>query len=149
MWVTTLTALALPSLTCGADLFSDQPIWSSRTTRSGGDGIARFIDFDRDGDPDLLTSQPNPMRWALYQNHNGRLSTTPTWESDATTDCDHIDVIDFNRDGWMDLAATHESHCTLYFNKRGRFDVKPDWETDIIANANLRRLDDCSGNSDK
>ena len=148
VWVTTLTALALPSLTCGADLFSDQPIWSSRTTRSGGDGIARFIDFDRDGDPDLLTSQPNPMRWALYQNLNGRLSTTPTWESDATTDCDHIDVIDFNRDGWMDLAATHESHCTLYFNKRGRFDVKPDWETDIIANANQIDFGDFDGDGD-
>ena len=45
-------------------------------------------------------------------------------------------MIDFNHDGWLDLVATHESHCTLYFNKRGTFNVKPDWETNITANAN-------------
>ncbi|MFC1636304.1 FG-GAP repeat domain-containing protein [Planctomycetota bacterium] len=36
----------------------------------------------------------------------------------------------------MDLAATHESHCTLYLNQTGTFRVTPDWETGMIANAN-------------
>ena len=45
-------------------------------------------------------------------------------------------MLDFNHDGWMDLAATHESRCTLYFNKRGKFDAAPNWETAIVTNAN-------------
>ena len=121
---------------CGEQFFSLRPIWSSGTPHSGGDGIARFIDFDRDGDLDFVTSAPDPMRWVLYQNEGGKIAKTPAWESSETTDCDHIDVLDFNQDGWMDLAATHESHCTLYLNHRGEFHESPDWETAMIANAN-------------
>jgi len=117
-------------------IFSDRPIWSSGTKHSGGDGIARFVDFDRDGDLDFVTSAPDPMRWVLYRNESGKMAKTPFWQSNETTDCDHIDVLDFNHDGWMDLAATHESHCTLYFNRSGKFSAKPDWETGMIANAN-------------
>ncbi len=116
--------------------FSTQPVWSSGTVVSGGDGIARLIDVDRDGDLDFATSLPDPKRWALYRNDGGKLATEPFWESHETTDCDHVDVLDFNHDGWMDLAGTHESHCTLYFNQSGSFNPGPDWETGLIANAN-------------
>ena len=117
---------------------------SSGVRRSGavarksrdGDGIARLIDFDRDGDLDFVTSAPDPRRWLLYANEGGVLAVEPVWESNETTDCDHVDVIDFDRDGWMDLAGTHESYCTLYFNLSGAFDREPDWETGLIANAN-------------
>ena len=134
--VTNLFTIAMSGLARGEDYFFNRPIWSSGTSNSGGHGIARFIDFDRDGDLDFVTSAPDPKRWVLYRNQDGRLSDKPIWESHETTDCDHIDVLDFNHDGWMDLAGTHESHCTLYYNKQGSFDVKPNWETDIIANAN-------------
>ncbi len=120
----------------GRALFASQPIWSSGTEVSGGDGIARFIDIDRDGDPDFVTSAPDPRRWVAYRNDGGEIETQPFWESSETTDCDHVDVIDFNGDGWADLAGTHESHCTLYFNRNGGFPVMPDWETGLIANAN-------------
>ncbi|MHC4356332.1 MAG: FG-GAP repeat domain-containing protein, partial [Planctomycetota bacterium] len=132
----------------GENYFSERPIWSSGTSISGGDGIARLIDFDRDGDLDFVTSAPDPKRWVLYRNENGRLSKMPIWESNETTDCDHIDVIDFNGDGWMDLAGTHESHCTLYFNRWGKFAAKPDWETDITANANQIDFGDFDGDGD-
>ena len=79
---------------------------------------------------------PNPKRWVLYRSQDGELGKKPFWESRETTDCDHIDVLDFNHDGWMDLAATHESHCTLYLNQAGKFKTTPDWETGMIANAN-------------
>lgn len=140
--------LSLSPLAYSADIFSKQPIWSSGTARSGGDGIARFIDFDRDGDLDFVTSAPNPKRWVLYRNDNGKLAKQPFWESHETTDCDHIDVLDFDHDGWMDLAATHESHCTLYFNRAGKFNVKPDWETGMIANANQIDFGDFDGDGD-
>ena len=135
-------------LAYSADFFSRQPIWSSGTARSGGDGIARFIDFDRDGDLDFVTSAPNPKRWVIYRNDNGKLAKKPFWESHETTDCDHIDVLDFNHDGWLDLAATHESHCTIYFNHAGKFNVTPDWETGMIANANQIDFGDFDGDGD-
>ena len=117
-------------------LFSSTPVWSSGSAVSGGDGIARFIDFDRDGDVDFITSAPDPRRWVAYRNADGALSREPVWESNETSDCDHVDVIDFNGDGWADLAGTHETYCTLYFNRSGEFGVAPDWETGLIANAN-------------
>jgi CubicO group peptidase (beta-lactamase class C family) len=148
LWVTALFATAPSELARGEDYFSEKPIWSSGTSISGGDGIARFIDCDRDGDLDFVTSAPDPKRWVLYRNQDGRLSKTPFWESSETTDCDHIDVLDFNHDGWTDLGATHESHCTLYFNKEGNFNAKPDWETDIITNANQIDFGDFDGDGD-
>jgi hypothetical protein len=117
-------------------IFSAKPIWSSGSRVSGGDGIARFIDVDGDGDLDFATCAPNPKRWVLYRNEGGQLASKPYWESAETTDCDHIDVLDFNKDGLPDLAATHESHCTLYFNGSGKFKTKPDWETGITTDAN-------------
>ena len=120
----------------GGTLFADQPLWRSGTEVSGGDGIARFIDVDRDGDLDFVTSAPDPMRWVAHLNDNGAIAAKPFWESSETTDCDHIDVLDFDDDGWPDLAGTHESHCTLYFNRSGELSSAPDWETGLIANAN-------------
>ena len=122
-------------------LFSSKPIWTSGTRSSGGDGNARWIDADKDGDLDLVTSLPNPRRWVLFENQGGRLSKKPCWESRSTTDCDHISVLDFNGDGWKDLAGTHESHCTLYFNGMKSkapqsFQKAPDWETGIVTDAN-------------
>ena len=121
-------------------LFSSDPIWTSGSTYGGGDGNAQWLDADRDGDPDLVTSVPDPRRWAIFLNENGQLADSAFWESQETTDCDHISVKDFNQDGWPDLAGTHESHCTLYFNSgdknKKRFNEHPDWETGFYTDAN-------------
>lgn len=139
-----LTGTAALLLSCSAGevdsapkaIFLDEPIWSGGTDTSGGDGIARLLDVDRDGDLDFVTSAPEPRRWVAYRNEAGTIAAEPFWQSHETTDCDHIDVLDFNRDGWTDLAGTHESYCTLYFNQSGEFNQAPDWETGLIANAN-------------
>lgn len=117
-------------------IFSGQPIWSSGTQTSGGDGIARLLDVDHDGDLDFVTSAPEPRRWVAYRNEGGTIAPEPFWQSSETTDCDHIDVLDFDQDGWTDLAGTHESYCSLYFNRSGEFNQTPDWQTGLIANAN-------------
>jgi len=91
------------------DIFSAKPIWSSGTGNSGGDGIARFIDFDKDGELDFVTSAPDPRRWVLYRNEGGQFAKKPFWESNETTDCDRIDVLDFNHDGWQDLTVMNDS----------------------------------------
>ena len=148
-------AVALSQPSCSQDqepadlaLFSDQPIWSSGTAVSGGDGIARFIDIDRDGDLDFVTSAPDPRRWVAYRNDGGKIAEEPFWESLETTDCDHVDVLDFDQDGWMDLAGTHESYCTLYLNRSGELHAAPDWETGLIANANQIDFGDFDGDGD-
>ena len=128
--------------------FAGEPVWSSGTEVSGGDGIARFIDVDRDGDLDFVTSAPDPRRWVAYRNNGGEIDSVPFWESSETTDCDHVDVLDFNNDGWADLAGTHESYCTLYFNRDGQLPDTPDWETGLVANANQIDFGDFDGDGD-
>jgi hypothetical protein len=140
--------MAFSGVALGEDIFSEKPIWTSHTSNSGTDGVARFIDFDRDGDLDFATAAADPMRWVLYRNEGGTISKTPFWESDETSDLDHLDVIDINQDGWPDLAGTHETYCSLYINKEGRFDSKPDWETGLIANANQIAFGDYDGDGD-
>ena len=133
-------------------LFSNIPVWTSGTTQSGGDGNARWIDVDRDGDLDLVTSAPGPRRWVLYANQHGLLAKQPSWESAVTTDCDHISVLDFDGDGWSDLAGTHESHCSLYLNRadagRAAFARQPSWETSIVTDANQIDFGDIDGDGD-
>jgi len=148
LMVGVFSAAFFANLSHSAVIFSRSPIWSSETSFSGGDGVARFIDVDRDGDVDFATCAPNPMHWVLYRNKEGKLEKKPFWESVETTDCDHIDVLHFNKDGWMDLAGTHETHCTLYFNKSGKFSTSPDWETGFIADANQISFGDYDRDSD-
>ena len=130
------TGCSQPEEPAAPKFFSDQPVWSSGSEVSGGDGIARLIDIDQDGDLDFVTSAPDPRRWVAYRNDAGKIAESPFWESSETTDCDHVDVLDFDKDGWMDLVGTHESYCTLYLNRSGEFNAAPDWETGLIANAN-------------
>lgn len=132
-------------------LFSAQPIWTSGSSSSGGDGNARWIDADHDGDLDLVTSAPNPRRWVLFKNKGGKLQPKPFWNSAETTDCDHISVLDFNQDGRSDLAATHESHCTLYMNQaeqRFVFETQPNWETGFYTDANQIDFGDFDNDGD-
>jgi hypothetical protein len=135
--------LISPSPTAADDhrnLFSAEPSWTSGSQHCGGDGNARLIDIDTDGDLDLVTSAPNPRRWVIFSNQGGTLAAKPAWSSLETTDCDHISVLDFNDDGRPDLAGTHESHCSLYLNNLDRspfpLAAQPDWETDIYLDAN-------------
>jgi FG-GAP-like repeat len=148
-------ALAVVPTDVGADdrhpKFSDKPIWVSGSNSCGGDGNARLLDVDQDGDLDLVTSAPNPSRWVVFENAAGKLAEKPMWESKPTTDCDHISVVDFNKDGLPDLAGTHESHNTLYLNdksRKQRFDAVPDWETTFYTDSNQIDFGDVDGDGD-
>ena len=88
----------------------------------------------------------------MFKNEDGKLASKPFWNSKETTDCDHISVLDFNKDGLTDLAATHESHCTLYINDKGkgnaRFGNLPDWETGLYIDANQIDFGDFDNDGD-
>lgn len=157
--ITVIMTLGLASASVSAQIaeraptFSAKPLWSSGSRTSGGDGNARWIDADKDGDLDLVTSAPNPRRWVLFRNEKGKLASKPFWESEETTDCDHISVLDFDGDGWLDLAGTHESHCTLYINQAGKADQpfasRPSWQTGIVTDANQIDFADFDQDGDK
>jgi hypothetical protein len=85
------TLVTLSTTALAENFFSKKPVWSSGTTVSGGDGIARFVDYDRDGDMDFLTSASDPQRWVIYQNNDGKIANSPIWESDETSDLNHIE----------------------------------------------------------
>ena len=73
--LTALLLVLLPDRTFANDpIFAARPFWSSGSSKSGGDGIARFIDFDGDGDLDFVTCAPNPKRWVLFRNEAGKLA---------------------------------------------------------------------------
>ncbi len=154
--ISAIAVLVLSSTPTWADetapMFSAKPIWTSGSTYCGGDGNARLLDVDQDGDLDLVTSAPNPRRWVMFKNEDGKLASKPFWNSKETTDCDHISVLDFNKDGLTDLAATHESHCTLYINDKGNGDARfgnlPDWETGLYIDANQIDFGDFDNDGD-
>ena len=137
---------------CGSD-HKRQPIafhlaWQSTTTKSGGDGVVRLLDFDFDGDLDLATSKPDPRRWVIYENTGKGPTDKIAWESKANSDCDQIEVIDFNQDSWPDLAGTHETNCTLFLNKAGDYGTHPDWKTNFTADANQIDFGDYDNDND-
>ena len=149
---TLLTFILIHGLAEAAPNFSDKPVWVSGSQHCGGDGNARLLDFDQDGDLDLVTSAPNPSRWVVFENWDGKFGDQPIWESKATTDCDHISVVDFNQDGLPDLAGTHESHNTLYLNskdRKRRFGLMPDWETGFYTDSNQIDFGDIDGDGDQ
>ena len=152
-WLTLLTLAVIPTVACAAaPQFSDKPVWVSGSNHCGGDGNAQLLDFDQDGDLDLVTSAPNPSRWVVFENVGGKFGQKPIWESNATTDCDHISVVDFDQDGLPDLAGTHESYNTLYLNKKDRakrFGTLPDWETGFYTDSNQIDFGDIDGDGDK
>ena len=148
-----MALILIPAAAVWADapLFSEKPVWVSGSKHCGGDGNAQLIDFDQDGDLDVVTSAPNPSRWVVFENDGGKIGQQPVWESKPTTDCDHISVVDFNQDGMQDLAGTHESHNTLYLNDRDRekrFGVMPDWETGFYTDSNQIDFGDMDGDGD-
>jgi len=150
-WTCLVAVATLSSFALAEDdalRFSTKPIWVSHTNNCGGDGNAQLLDFDQDGDLDLATSLPNPSRWVIFENQSGQFGEKPVWESKPTTDCDHISVLDFNRDGLPDLAGTHESHNTLYINRASRqfrFGDAPDWETNFYTDSNQIDFADIGG----
>jgi len=72
---------------------------------SSGVRAATEGDFDRDGQTDLVVAMDNGL--ALYRNDGGRFSRSPIPlpECMAKTGATHLEPVDVNNDGWLDLLV--------------------------------------------
>ena len=98
--------------------------WSA-PTGLGGTGTTRgavLSDINNDRAVDLLVSngQGAPQ---LYQNQReGAFKQLPLYTDQAVSPARGLAIADFNKDGWMDVAATHEGApgVTLWRNAGGK-----------------------------
>jgi enediyne biosynthesis protein E4 len=103
------------------DTFDDQPY---------ADNTVKAIDFDKDGDMDLLVGGGcipqqypmfNPSR--LYRNDKGKLTkiTDPLFDNLGLIN--DFSVVDFNKDGFDDIVAVGEWTGVQFLeNKKGKFE---------------------------
>ncbi len=101
---------------------------------SGASGkTGRAIDFDKDGDQDLIIcNRIVPKRYPqhagsiLFQNDNGKLRDVTTDLARSLNDfgiINDIEVLDFNNDGWMDFMVVGEwTGIGLFQNNEGSFE---------------------------
>lgn len=91
-----------------------------------------FIDFDKDGDNDILVGNrvtprmyPNHQSSALFENVNGELievtkDISPDFEDFGIVN--DIQVTDVNNDGWQDFIAVGEwTGIGVFINEQGTF----------------------------
>ncbi len=95
------------------------------------------IDFDRDGDQDLVVGNriipqnyPSAAPSILYENDNGNLKDVTGEKAPSLSEFGIINKIistDFNNDGWSDLIAVGEWTPIGFFeNKKGVFELSTD-----------------------
>ena len=125
-------------------VYSSTPDWISDNPHySTGAALA---DFNRDGWLDLVVADGNDMsqgRLNVYYNDgNGALPTTASWQSADLGYNGHLDVADVNGDGWPDVAVSYLGTSStfgpiarVYLNNNGILSSLPDWSADIIGNA--------------
>lgn len=130
--------------TINGDPYSLTPDWISGNPHySTGAGLA---DFNLDGWLDLVVSDGNDMAQGrvnvYYNDGEGNLPTTASWQSDDLGFNGHLDISDVNGDGWPDVAVSYLGTSSsfgpvarLYLNNNGVLSSEPDWNSEVIGNA--------------
>lgn len=119
------------------DWISDNPHYSTG---------AALADFNKDGWLDLVISDGNDMAQGrlnvYYNDKNGNLPTTASWQSDDLGYNGHLDVADVNGDGWPDVAVSYLGTSSsfgpiarVYLNNEGVLSSLPDWSSDVTGNS--------------
>lgn len=88
---------------------------------SGNTAAAILTDFNNDRAVDLAVTGDSASP-ALYINpREGKYPTQPLYEHDSLPPTTGIAVLDYNKDGWMDIAVTHAGApgITLWRNVAG------------------------------
>jgi hypothetical protein len=119
------------------DWVSDNPHYSTG---------AALADFNKDDWLDLIISDGNDMALGqlnvYYNDKNGYLPTTASWQSDDFGYNGHLDVANVNGDGWLDVAVSYLGTSNsfgpiarVYLNNEGVLSSLPDWSSDITGNS--------------
>lgn len=133
--VVTATAVCLAGGTLRAQplqYYSNQPVWSSNTSR-----VTRSIavgDVDRDGFVDVVFGNEGG-RNTLYMGVSDALRGGPTWEGAATDSTESVALGDINGDGFLDLVCGKQGRPNALYLGNGRvFSDVPDWTSGTVNN---------------
>lgn len=123
-------------------IYSPTPDWvSGSPDYSTGGALA---DFNNDGWLDLVVSDGNDMSQShvrVYLNDgDGHLPTEASWQSADVAYNGHLDVVDINGDGWVDVAVSYLGTgssvgpiARVYMNNNGVLSSTPDWNSNIVG----------------
>ncbi len=96
--------------------------WTEPTGLGGGGNVAAAIltDFNNDRAVDLAMTGDGPAPLIYINPREGKYPTQPLYD-DNLPPTTGITVLDFNKDGWMDIAVTHAGApgLTLWRNVEG------------------------------
>jgi len=88
---------------------------------SGATAAAILTDFNNDRAVDLAVTGDGPAPVIYVNPREGKYPTQPLYESEKLPATTGIAVLDYNKDGWMDIAVTHAGApgLTLWRNVAG------------------------------
>ena len=88
---------------------------------SGKTAAAILTDFNNDRAVDLAVTGDGPSPRIYINPREGKYPTQPLYDDTALPPTTGIAVLDFNKDGWMDIAVTHAGApgFTLWRNVEG------------------------------
>ena len=86
--------------------------FTDRTEETGLGGSAKttaaiLTDFNNDRAVDLAVTGENPAPTLYVNPREGKYPTQPLYQGVALPPTTGIAVLDYNKDGWMDIAVTH------------------------------------------
>ena len=97
--------------------------WTEQTGLGGSGRSAGIIltDFNNDRAVDLATTGDGPSPILYVNPREGKYPTQPLYENEKLPATEGIAVLDYNKDGWMDIAVTHAGApgVTLWRNVAG------------------------------
>jgi tetratricopeptide (TPR) repeat protein len=101
--------------------------WTEPTGLGGSGRTASVIltDFNNDRAVDLAMTGDGPAPLIYVNPREGKYPTQPLYESEKLPPTVGIAVLDYNKDGWMDIAVTHAGApgLTLWRNVAGPHNV--------------------------
>lgn len=97
--------------------------WTEPTGLGGSGRTAAVIltDFNNDRAVDLATTGDSASPIIYINPREGKYPTQPLYENEKLAATEGIAVLDYNKDGWMDIAVTHDGApgLTLWRNVEG------------------------------